>query len=247
MALRHSSPATSTLTTGHHGRSAAAVVVLRQPTTDPRSRFLLRARKPAAGSPAAGADTEASSRSENAVLKAAWYGSELLGIAASLLRPAPSSPEEGAAGDAEGGEAGALDRAGVVEAIKDDFARSYFVTGNLTVKAYEEDCEFADPAGSFKGLQRFKRNCTNFGSLLEKSNMKLTKWEDLEDKSIGHWRFSCVMLFPWRPILSATGYTEYYFDAESGKVCRHAENWNVPKMALLRQIFRPSRWVWEKR
>lgn len=52
--------------------------------------------------------------------------------------------------------------------------------GNLTLRAYEEDCEFADPAGSFRGLRRFKRNCTNFGSLLEKSNMKLTKWEDME-------------------------------------------------------------------
>ena len=52
--------------------------------------------------------------------------------------------------------------------------------GDLTLRAYEEDCEFADPAASFRGLRRFKRNCTNFGSLLEKSNMKLTKWEDLE-------------------------------------------------------------------
>ena len=52
--------------------------------------------------------------------------------------------------------------------------------GDLTLRAYEEDCEFADPAGSFRGLRRFKRNCSNFGSLLEKSNMKLTKWEDLE-------------------------------------------------------------------
>ena len=52
--------------------------------------------------------------------------------------------------------------------------------GDLTLRAYEEDCEFADPAAAFRGLRRFKRNCTNFGSLLEKSNMKLTKWEDLE-------------------------------------------------------------------
>ncbi|CAN6276677.1 unnamed protein product [Urochloa humidicola] len=248
MASHHSSPATSALTTGHHGRSAAAAV-LRRPTTDHRNRFRLHARKPAAGSPAVGSDTDTdtSSRSENAVLKAAWYGSELLGIAASLLRPSPPSPEGDAGRDAEGGAAGALDRAGVVEAIKEDLARSYFVTGNLTLRAYEEDCEFANPAGSFRGLRRFKRNCTNFGSLLEKSNMKLTKWEDLEDKSIGHWRFSCVMSFPWRPILSATGYTEYYFNADSWKVCRHVENWNVPKMALLRQIFRPSRWVWEEK
>jgi hypothetical protein len=39
----------------------------------------------------------------------------------------------------------------------------------------EEDSEFADPAGSFRGLPRFKQNRTNFGSLLEKLNMKLTK------------------------------------------------------------------------
>ncbi|KAG8633984.1 hypothetical protein MANES_17G000837v8 [Manihot esculenta] len=50
--------------------------------------------------------------------------------------------------------------------------------------------------------------------------MNLTKWEDFEDKGIGHWRFSCIMSFSWRPILSATGYTEYYFDAQSGRVCR---------------------------
>ncbi|KAK7837971.1 hypothetical protein CFP56_020541 [Quercus suber] len=122
-----------------------------------------------------------------------------------------------------------------------------FQKGNLTLDAYEEDCEFADPAGSFKGLRRFKRNCTNFGSLLEKSNMKLMKWEDFEDKGIGHWRFSCILSFPWKPILSATGYTEYYFDAQSGKVCRHVEHWNVPKMTLLKQILKPSRGLWRKR
>lgn len=58
------------------------------------------------------------------------------------------------------------------------------ITGNLTLQAYEEQCEFADPAGSFKGLRRFKRNCTNFGSLVDKSNMKLTKWEGFEVSSL---------------------------------------------------------------
>lgn len=188
----------------------------------------------------------AGSESQNVVLRVAWYGSELLGIAASFFRPAPpTAPAEGVAADGGGSEL--VGREQVSQAIQEDFRRSYFVTGNLTPDAYEEDCEFADPAGSFRGLRRFKRNCSNFGSLLLKSNMKLTKWEDLEDKGVGHWRFSCVMSFPWRPILSATGYTEYYFDATSGKVCRHVENWNVPKMALLKQIFRPTRWVWDKR
>ncbi|XP_058085280.1 uncharacterized protein LOC131232814 isoform X2 [Magnolia sinica] len=182
------------------------------------------------------------SQSDNALLKVAWYGSELLGIAASFFRPRPQSVAETA--DVELDGLGVIDRGVVVETIKEDFGRSYFVTGNLTLNAYEEDCEFADPAGSFRGLRRFKRNCTNFGSLLEKSDMKLTKWEDFEDKGIGHWRFSCVMSFPWRPVLS--GYTEYYF-AQSGRVCRHVEHWNVPKMALLKQIFTPGHGAWGRR
>uniref|UniRef100_A0A0D9W8H3 Uncharacterized protein n=1 Tax=Leersia perrieri TaxID=77586 RepID=A0A0D9W8H3_9ORYZ len=242
MALLVRAP-TSTLSTANHHKKSGEFLRRPSPTLRSARRFHLHAQKPASRD----AGNETSSTSENAVLKAAWYGSELLGIAASFLRPSQKATD-GDAGAAE--EAGASEpqgRAQVAEAIKDDFARSYFVTGNLTLKAYEDDCEFADPAGSFRGLQRFKRNCTNFGSLLEKSTMNLTKWEDMEDKSIGHWRFSCVMSFPWRPILSATGYTEYYFHAGSGKVCRHVEHWNVPKMALLRQIFRPSRWVWEKR
>ncbi|KAL5216361.1 hypothetical protein ABZP36_007762 [Zizania latifolia] len=240
MALLHRAPVSTLPSRNPHQKSG---VLLRRPALHSPRRFQLHGKKPSS----ANAGNETSSSSENAVLKAAWYGSELLGIAASFFRPSRPPPEGDAGAAEEEGASEPQGRAQVAEAIKDDFARSYFVTGNLTLKAYEDDCEFADPAGSFRGLQRFKRNCTNFGSLLEKSNMKLTKWEDREDKSIGHWRFSCVMSFPWRPILSATGYTEYYFDSGSGKVCRHVENWNVPKMALLRQIFRPSRWVWEKR
>ncbi|WZZ48660.1 hypothetical protein YC2023_048767 [Brassica napus] len=184
---------------------------------------------------------------ENVLLKIAWYGSELLGIAASAFRsPASPPPPTTTEQDYEIPVdcSGRAVRVAVVDSIKHDFKRSYFVTGqlrkrhdlefcfivmmmivsltsgDLTPAVYEEKCEFADPAGSFKGLARFKRNCTNFGSLIEKSNMKLMKWENFEEKGVGHWKFSCVMSFPWKPILSATGYTEYYFDMESGKICR---------------------------
>ena len=65
---------------------------------------------------------------ENVVLKLAWYASELLGIAASLLRSPPSEPIEDNS-DISGDGSGPLDRALVVETIKQDFQRSYFVTG----------------------------------------------------------------------------------------------------------------------
>ncbi|PIA49372.1 hypothetical protein AQUCO_01300295v1, partial [Aquilegia coerulea] len=171
--------------------------------------------------PSSSSNSLDSETEKNVLLKLAWYSSELLGIAASFFR-SPPTDVEAQERDIELARDGSsvVDRVQVMESIKEDFERSYFITGNLTLNAYEEDCEFADPAASFKGLRRFKRNCTNFGSLIEKSKMKLTKWEEFEDKGIGHWSFSCILLFPWRPILSATGYTEYYFDLESGKVCR---------------------------
>ncbi|CAN1309022.1 hypothetical protein LINPERPRIM_LOCUS27556 [Linum perenne] len=156
-----------------------------------------------------------------AILKVAWYASELLGVAASLFRsPSAIESPRNSNLDLPSDGSASLDRSTVVQTIKEDFQRSYFVTGNLTADAYEENCEFADPAGSFKGLRRFMRNCSNFGLLIQTSNMKLTKWEEFEEKGIGHWKFSCIMSFPWRPILSATGFTEYYFDPQSGRVCR---------------------------
>lgn len=75
---------------------------------------------------------EQESAPENVLLKVAWYGSELLGIAASFVRP-PSNVEEAAQNNimlANAGDgSGAIDRTSVVQTIKDDFERSYFVTG----------------------------------------------------------------------------------------------------------------------
>ncbi|KAM1161328.1 hypothetical protein ACFX2B_000438 [Malus domestica] len=95
-------------------------------------------------------------------------------IATSFFRP-PSTfePLPGPALELGRDGSGMVDHAMVVKSIKEDFERSYFVTRSLRLDAYEEDYEFADPATSFRGLQRFKRKCTNFGSLLVKSNMKL--------------------------------------------------------------------------
>ncbi|XP_038906790.1 uncharacterized protein LOC120092709 isoform X2 [Benincasa hispida] len=150
------------------------------------SRIRCQGNNPATDSP-----KNQESKPENAVLKVAWYGSELLGIAASFLRPPSDVETPLRAQELARDVSGAIHRPLIVETIKEDFGRSYFVTGNLTLEAYEEQCEFADPAGSFKGLRRFKRNCTNFGSLVDKSNMKLTKWEDFElfglSTGQGHW------------------------------------------------------------
>eukprot|EP00250_Pteridium_aquilinum_P007319 c17063_g1_i1 orf=401-1135(-) len=205
-----------------------------------QNRLAVSAEKSANSSDSDGAprSTSMSTNDEgpNFVLRAAWYGAEALGNVAALFNPKSSI----SLSDSTDPLQGALDRDYVIQAIVDDYDRGYFVTGNVSSGVYEEDCEFADPAGSFKSLKRFKNNCSNFGSLLEKSDVKLVKSEGLTDKFVAYWRFSCVLKFPWRPILASTGFTEYYFNPESGRICRHVENWDVPKMALLGQVFKPN-------
>ncbi|CAN1801701.1 hypothetical protein LINPERHAP1_LOCUS23077, partial [Linum perenne] len=99
------------------------------------------------------------------ILKVAWYVSDLLGVASSIFR-SPSmikSPRNISLNLPTDGSA-SLDRSTVVQTIKEDFRRSYFVTAsdsdvsrNLTPNVYEENYEFADPVGSFKGLRCFMR------------------------------------------------------------------------------------------
>ncbi|MCO5611475.1 hypothetical protein L7F22_065728 [Adiantum nelumboides] len=115
----------------------------------------------------------------------------------------------------------------VVQPIIDDYDKGYFVTRNVSSRVYEEECEFADPAGSFKSLMCFKNNYSNFGSLLEKFDVKLVKSKELHDKFVAYWRLSCVLKFPWRPVLSSTHFTKYYFNAKTRRICRHVENWDV--------------------
>lgn len=71
------------------------------------------------------------SEPENLLLKIAWYGSEFLGIAASLLRSPSESADSGAEVELCADGLGKIDRAAVVETIKQDFNRSYFVTGRI--------------------------------------------------------------------------------------------------------------------
>ncbi|KAL8258469.1 hypothetical protein R6Q59_030510 [Mikania micrantha] len=61
----------------------------------------------------------------NLILKTAWYGSELLGIAASFFRSSEKLVER------ESIEVAEVDREIIVEIIKGDFQRSYFVTGRI--------------------------------------------------------------------------------------------------------------------
>ncbi|XP_073389589.1 uncharacterized protein [Physcomitrium patens] len=147
------------------------------------------------------------------LVKMVWYGSEAFGKFVAAFRPSATvEPED------EEMFVGPVPRSEVVDLIKKDYERSYFVTGNMTMGIYEADCEFADPFVAFKGLRRFKQN----------------------DRVYARWRFNCILGLPWRPILAATGSTEYFFDSNSGKICKHVENWDISPADGVRQLFKPN-------
>ncbi|KAL2650481.1 hypothetical protein R1flu_018609 [Riccia fluitans] len=172
------------------------------------------------------------------LVKLAWYGSEAFGNAVSVFRPKAS--DDAAADDGELKFDGPVDRKTSVELIKKDYDRSYFVTGNMATGIYEDDCEFADPFVSFKGLKRFKQNVGNLGSFMEESTLKLIDWQEYEDRIFARWRFNCVLALPWKPILAASGSTEYFFSKESGKIIKHVESWDISPADGVRQLFKPN-------
>lgn len=169
------------------------------------------------------------------LVKLAWYGSEAFGKAVAAFRPSKEAEED----DVEVYD-GPVPRSEAVALIRKDYERSYFVTGNMNMGIYEADCEFADPFVSFKGLKRFKQNVSNLGSFMEESSLKITDWQEYEDRIYAKWRFNCILGLPWRPILAATGSTEYFFDSNSGKICKHVENWDISPADGVRQLFKPN-------
>jgi len=175
----------------------------------------------------------------DAGVKAAWYASEAFGDIVSLFRgkSAESEPAKIPEGKSE-----KLSWAGTVEKLRADYDRCYFVTGQLDPSLYLEDCEFADPFVSFKGLQRFKKNLDNLGPFMENVNLKITDWDDSEPGVVRtKWRFSCVLGLPWRPSLAAAGGTDHFFEEQSGKMIKHVEKWEIEPLDALKQIIRPGR------
>ena len=130
-------------------------------------------------------------------LKAAWYGAEVLGKLVS------------------GGKKGQQDAAStrkrasweeVKSGIRADYDENYFVSGTAAMDVYDPQCEFADPFVSFRGVERFKQNLANFGKLTEDVKVKVTSFEEIDERTLKvSWRFSCLLKVPWNPVLAAAG------------------------------------------
>lgn len=168
---------------------------------------------------------------KNLGLKAAWHIAEAFGklVGTSAVPEAVHLTDE------------YISREKAIQCIKEDYELNYFVSGQGDLNCYHKECIFADPFASFTGVDRFKRNVGNLGSLLTNVNLEILEWNELEEEIHTKWRFSATLGLPWSPILAAAGGTRHIFCPESGKVIKHIESWDVDPLKVLLSLFKAGK------
>ncbi|KAF5832121.1 hypothetical protein DUNSADRAFT_12132 [Dunaliella salina] len=150
-------------------------------------------------------------------LKGVWYGAELFGKIVGKNRAEatpPPTPQK------------KMTRDEIIESIRADYAKNYFVSGAGEMAAYAEDCVFADPFVAFPGTKRFKQNVGNLGGQMQDIKLKVYDFQfEGENKVHTKWRFSCILNLPWKPLLAAAGGTTHVIDLERGQIVEHIEQW----------------------
>ena len=112
------------------------------------------------------------SKVKNPLVKASWFAVEAFGkIFGSNEQASENSNKVISADTAEISVDLSRPPLSLDEALKRielDNERNYFLSGEVDVEAYAEDCTFADPFVSFDGRQRFVDNLANLGSFITK-------------------------------------------------------------------------------
>ena len=143
--------------------------------------------------------------------------------------------------------------------IKDEYQKLFWVTGEMDLSLWEDDCTFADPFSSFGGsgsAMRFKSNANNLSKLLINPIGRVTEFVVIKDQSykandtsterpadivnIG-WTFSSQLKLPWHPILAASGITSHYIAKDTGKICLYKEQWKSKPWDVVKRLFVPAK------
>lgn len=132
----------------------------------------------------------------------------------------------------------------LVELLKADFEKSYFVTGKLCDSIYTEDCSFSDPTIQFSGRELWKRNVSLLTPFLVDPRIELKYVEVFAERKPvvlkAQWRLITEIRLPWKPCVDIDGSTLYTLNSSSNAICSHAESWSITGLEALVLIFTPS-------
>mmetsp|Transcript_40539 Transcript_40539/g.73282 ORF Transcript_40539/g.73282 Transcript_40539/m.73282 type:complete len:266 (+) Transcript_40539:42-839(+) len=176
-----------------------------------------------------------------------WSAAENLGNARAAV--------VGAAEDGEEIGEPARTREELVDRLRLDYDRNYFLTGDIDVPLYTEDCEFADPFASFRGRDRFVQNLKNLaGGFITGFRVKLLDFEASPDSAgeplvvTSRLRVTLELALPWRPTLGwVWGVTHEcgpQADATGNPAWQcylHREAWEIEPSEGVAMLFRPGK------
>ncbi|KAL2635335.1 hypothetical protein R1flu_006814 [Riccia fluitans] len=131
----------------------------------------------------------------------------------------------------------------ILDGLREDYARAYFLTGEFLESIYTEDCIFADPTIQFSGRDLYKRNLKLLVPFFEDPSLTLDSIDQVEKGGSRFietaWKLRVYLKLPWRPFIYVDGRTKYNLNDEN-KIVEHIESWNVTGLEAVGQIFKPS-------
>jgi len=171
----------------------------------------------------------------NPLTKASWYAVEAFG---KFFGGGNTASE---ADDDLSRKPSSIDEA--LRRIQMDNERSYFLSGEVDVEAYDEDCVFSDPFVSFSGRQRFVDNLANLGSFITEYDARMLNYNKDESASTVRTKLMVKLRLnlPWKPVLAWPWGVRYLIDPETFLITEHEESWDIAPLEGVKQIFRPGK------
>lgn len=132
----------------------------------------------------------------------------------------------------------------VGELIRREYENIFWVTGDMDLALWADNCTFADPFSSFGGpgsSTRFKANADNLGRFVVEPRLKVTSFSIQETTVSVGWTFSSQLKLPWRPVLAAAGETKHRLNADTLLIEEYTESWKSDPWRVVARLFVPGK------
>ena len=159
------------------------------------------------------------------LIKAPWYAVEAFGkVFGSTATGNESSPST---------DQPPSSVAETLRRIQKDNEREYFLSGDLDLLIYAEDCTFSDPFVSFQGRDRFVANLKNLSSFVPNYSAKPLSY-DVDGNSVTtKFMVKLQLNLPWKPVLAWPWGVRCEIDPDICLIRRHEESVSTHRMTML--------------
>lgn len=158
-------------------------------------------------------------------IKAPWYAVEAFGKV--FGSPATGKKSSPSTDQLPSSVAETLQR------IQQDNEREYFLSGDLDLLIYAEDCTFSDPFVSFQGRDRFVENLENLSAFVTSYSAKPLSY-DVDGNSVNtKFMVKLQLNLPWKPVLAWPWGVRCEIDPDTCLIRRHKESVSTYRKILL--------------